>query len=475
MPAKLVKKTNTLAAKKKLGRVNNKASAKKALKSKKASKPKKSSKPVKESKEAKEETKKQVKKVNNKPSSFDVSGIGIGPPRVRAVLMKVALNPEEAKVREALSKAANRPAKVKPTKENPNPKQPKQGPQIKVRNLPKEVLVVVDKAEESHTDTLRSHYERDVLAGFSDKERAKYQAGKKAALKEGKTLKEYNLSFNKAFYSKFKNFLKDNDNYVLGGKYDEWSRASALVNKLCTRLSGNTRSIVAAYLDCIVEQYTKNGIYNCLKEKRKIVQLRHALTQTEGFEKRVPLDQFVKTFKTYDNALCWVEEFSAAREHLKKLKAEDKPVDNFELPAYPETDDQYDFSGYVGEICRSIKNNLTKEDLPEPDIDATNISVSKEFRRFGSYLVYEAILRIGKCLAASVKRSNVKTVSDTSVWHTLDQIHNVCGSDFEPIRTTMVARLDKYEKWLAQRKKLRQDARKEDTEVDVDLDATEFD
>lgn len=424
---------------------------------------------VRKNKTAKKVPAKPKRQHNVNPAPYDYAGLGIGPARVKKVLTMEALNPREAMVRRALLKAENRPVKPKPTKEVPNPALPDQGPQVSIEKLDPAVLAVVREAEKAHADSLMEDYEREVVKKYDETKRDSYLAARKeASAKDNFNLHTFNLSQDKKFYDGFAAYCQENDSYLLTrkvkdeetgeewDKYNQWTRATALVNKLCTRLSQETRNILAGYLDNLVIQYARNGLHNCLKDNRSIVQLHHALTVSEGFTDRVPLDAFARTLDNYQLALSWVEACRETREEVRQHKAKGHEVEA-ELPAYPDPEYNEDFDGYVVDLCRSVRIRMAEEQTVAANkqkyLDA---SISSDFKRFCSFIIYEAILRVGAILKAEVALNNVKTVSEKLMYHALHQIHNACGIDFEPVRHDLETRLEKFGKWREERR----DARK---------------
>ncbi len=395
---------------------------------------------------------------NTRPTSLDVTGIGIGSARVKQVLSFRSLNPREAQVRAAIIKAANRPKKPKPTKEDPNPEMPEQGKQIPVNELPEGVLSVIRDAEAKHMANLREQYERDYLHNMDSKTKAAYQAAKrKASAADNFVLEEFNRSFDPTFYNGLNEYVSTKDCYVARRDnkhvYDEWDRAMALVNRLCTRLSGNTRYIIASFLDCVIEQFAYNGISNCLAEGKTTVQLRHALHESEMFNEHVPVAPFIKTFKSYGLAQRWFQACELTRKQAEETRASSGKRVKAKCPAYPTYEDEKDFKKYITDICRSVKMR-SAQDTPDPEIreNCLKTNISHEFRAFGVQVVNETILRIGACLRESVERSNVRTISDAMVMHVLKQIHNVCGMDFNAVNETMSRRLALFERYRAERK-----------------------
>jgi len=409
------------------------------------------------------ETKKRL--YNIKPTSLETTGICIGPARVRSILINKSLNPREHYVRNAIIQAENKPTKPKPTKQNPNPQIPEQGPQVAVEDLAADVVSVIEEANALHNNNIRDSYEKKVLKNMTAKKRESYISARKDAQVTARNtntkfdLESFNKQYDPKFYKGFKKFIKENDTYILNKKdskgnvkYNQWSRAIALVNKLSIRLSGNTRYIVASFLDNIVEQYAYNGIHNCICDNKHMVMIRHALKQSDGFNKRVVLDRFIKTFDNYDKTLRWVFEC----EQIKKQNSEDK-TEKLAMPVYYESEYDSDFHRYVGEICRSVKMRLANGCSDEQKKEQyLGTSVSSEFKKFCSYVIYEAILRIGSLLQITVKRDNVKTVSDNMVWYALEQIHKTTGIDFSTTKSLMENRLAKFYSWCQKRKEARQ-------------------
>ncbi len=418
--------------------------------------------------------------VNVKPAPIDFSGIGIGPAKVKKVLMHHAFNPKEHAVRQDILKAENRPVKPKPTAEVPDPAMPDQGPQVSVDKLPKATLEVVRAAERAHHQALNSDYEHHVVSQMSDADKKAYQdARKKAAESDEFDLRAFNISRNKKFYAGFDAWCKENDSYALGRivkdkkgvereRFNQWSRAMALVNKSCLRLSNGVRDILACYLDNLVSQYARNGIVNCVAEDHSNLQLRHALTPSDGFDERVPMDAFARTLDGYQLALNWIESCRQTREEIrdtrKRIKAGEIEGDSVsaDLPEYPDPKYDENFEGYVVEICRSVRMQMAESQKTAADKEKYhNIKVSENFKRFCSIIIYESILRIGSHLKEVVELKDVKTVNEDIMYHTLKQVSNICGIPFDPIRVDMKNRLEKFRAWCLERRDARRAKRKE--------------
>jgi hypothetical protein len=442
---------------------------------------------------------------NMKPTALDETGIGIGSARVKKAMTAEALNQLEHSVRTALEQAENKPVKQKlsaeDVKNGVESKEPEQGAQIPISQLPEFVKKVVADADESYTRTLREDFERQQIhgvktgdetkGGMTAKESAKYYAAKKVAQKLARSstapfdVVVFNRSYNPKFYDGLDAWLDANDKHSLKLPGNtEWSRAISLVNKLCIRLSGNTRKIVATFLDHIVEQYAENALVNCLAEGRNIILLHHALTKTDGFNDRVPLDRWVQTFHQYSVSLNWIYERRNLREKVTDARKAGETISEVVYPEYPRNDSVYNFEGYVNDICRSVKKRLAdQQPTEEKKLLFRKASVSQDFKEFCSSIVYEAILRIGTCLRKTVDHDDVKTISDKMVMYVLDQLHCSSGVVFDPVRNSMLERLERFSTWSEARKDLRaknknktaddEDDDDEDDDVDVDVEDDE--
>jgi hypothetical protein len=438
---------------------------------------------------------------NTKRPPILVSGIGLGPARVKHALYNHSLNVLECKVRSAILKAENKPVKPKKTVENDNPVLPPQGPQVPISKLSSEVQELVKKAELHYERSLREAYERDYLSQLEAKDAnlyLQYTTTRKASKSNPNfNSEEFNQTFDKNFYAGFPAYKLEHDNYQVGKpssnvngtsgvKYNEWTRAVALINKLCIRVSGHTRTIIACFLDRIVEQYARNGIYNCTLDGKKIVKIEHAIQEGEQFMDIVPLSPFVKTFLHYSQVLKWLEACQDAREQHRAQKQQGvDPLPALVEPEYPTPYSGHYFEGYVNDICRGVRITMSEEtqDAAKKAL-YLEMSVGADFKRFCSFVVFEAILRIGDCLHILVETSGVKTISDAMVRQALSMIHASCGIDFASTNTVMnnclakhkefnTLRKDKRKEDRANKSKLKQEVEAEDEEQEAETEEQE--
>jgi hypothetical protein len=447
-------------------------------------------------KKGKSKSNKAKRPHNVKPTALDDSGIGIGPAKVKKVLMHVAFNPVEYAVRQALHKAENKPIRPKPTPENPNPEMPPQDVQTPVDKLDNSVLKIIHAAEAAHQQSLVEDYESSVVARMKKENLEQHkeytEARKKASEKDGFNLRNFNTSHDSHFYDGLDAFCAENDSYSLDRmvkdeetgeereRFNQWTRAMALVNKMCIRLSSGVRDILACFLDNLVIQYARNGIHNCVAEKLSNLQLRHALSATKGFDERVPLDKFARSLYGHELALDWIEACQRTREEIKDIRHKIKQGKikgatdlDITMPEYPDPEYDENFEGYVVEICRSVRMQMASEQKVAADKAAYhNIKISEYFKKFCSIIIYESILRIGDHLKETIALKDVKTVNETLMYHSLRQLCKICGIDFASIEADMKVRLEKFKVFCNNRREKRRNKRKTDA-VLADVEETE--
>lgn len=252
----------------------------------------------------------------------------------------------------------------------------------------------------------------------------------------------------------------------------------ALVNKSCIRLSQGVRDILACWLDNLVVQYARNGIVNCVAENHSNLQLRHALTPSDGFDERVPMDAFARTLGGYQLAVNWIESCRQTREEIRELRKKIKKGEvegdsvSADMPDYPDPEYDENFETYVVEICRSVRMQLADAQKTAADkAQYHNIKISENFKKFCSIIIYESIQRVGEHLKDVVELKDVKTVSAPLMYHALKQVSNICGIAFGPIKADMTARLEKYRTWCKERRELRRANRKAKDSAEAEAEA----
>lgn len=488
-------------------------------------------------------------------TNLDMSGIGIGPAKVKKILTHTCFNKREYDARTEILKSENKLV-AKPTKDNPDPVTNTKVPSSPKNPIPvcdikdENVQEVLRHAEEEHLKSLYEDYVHDVVKHMNDKDRyikerkeaskspnfdlrafnlefdkkfyddfprwcelndlysinrevtktdsasvvEKYEeyvlstmepAKKAQYLKERKEaskrpnfdLSSFNRSYSKTFYSGYDAWLKEADlpesssessskkeekrrTISLGVlKYNQWTRAAALINKSCFRLSNNVRDILACYLSNMVVQYAKNGVYNAIRENSKHIKLQHALMRHDAFDDLVPVDPFVRSLDGYQMAVNYVNELERVYDEKRDVESGGNKT-TVTPPEYP--DPKYDetFENYVGDICKSVRYHMAVNDtLGLNDKDKYyRLQIKADFKKFCSIIIYESVLRVGNFLKEYLVMHNVKTVKEQLMYHALKQISNLCGIDYTPVEVELKQNLEKFKKWCDVRKKKRNES-----------------
>ncbi len=419
------------------------------------------------------------------PSTLDTNGLAIAGSRVKAVLVSV-LNEEENRVRRAIMKAENKPVTPKPTKENPNPTTPPQGAQTPVDKLPKDILEYLQRAEQEHEENLHSAFEKHVVASMSDEIRSAYNVALAQAKANAEVSNQefnvrafnasYNASFNQAAYQEYKNLndtlsmnktKKSADGEVI--KYNQWTRAMALVGKNCVRLSENARYILASFLDNLMLQCAMYSIENCVTSKLHTINAYHLLPKLSNYKETAPLFRFILTLDNYERAVEWYHKCLEVKARNKSILDSDKHLAKPELfdPKY-----DYNFESYITEVCKSAKMQFveSKKSAEEKQY-YQNLKVSSEYRALCSYIIYETIIRVGTMLKNYVNNLKVKTIKENIMYFILDQVLTSHGISFTETRQFIESHLVTYQVYKDLKKNVKNE--KKDMPTDSKKEALE--
>ena len=433
----------------------------------------------------------------------------------------------------------------------------------KFKELADDLKTVMNRAEQQHEANIMHAYEREHVDNYDETKRETYVNAKKDAkkaiddanasleekaandkanaveLRKGlKTFNEheFNLKFDPKFYDGVNAFKQEHDKFIIGKVYESksgltakgtvdgkktgvklvasnkqpvamsaWRRANSLVCKLYTRLSGNTRNLVACFLDYLVEQFALNGLHNALLDGEKKVSLEATLRRSDGYLKRTPLYRFAMTFNHFDAANKYLADkvnmdkakkaaaalakaqaklaaheakVEASRQAVDGDKDNDKhdaksvdksatdkhdaksvKSDEFRLE-YPKSTYEYSFDGYVGTICNNTLVKFANSAKPEDKEKLMQMSINKEVKQFCANLVYEAIVRIGDSLRDTVE-SRAKTISDAMVKNAIRQIHIMTGSQcdaFDKHQAVAMVKFNEIRKSRRDERKAERDA-----------------
>lgn len=390
---------------------------------------------------------KRISKVE--PSVLEISGICVGPARVKNILADKALNVSESLARDEIRKLAGRTVGDLMIKPRP------------LSSLPAEYAELLAKAESQHLDSLHTAYVNHKMKKLAEADQsslaslAKFKSEYKGTPANLAELKQLYSSYAADFYNGYDEFVAANDKLKVSAEMSEYNRAIALINKCRVRISKNTRFQIASYLDRLITDYIKCAVRSCVLRKKVSIRLEdfYSVHRPENFT-------FMYSLKAYHETFEWIKRRNEALEANKE--AADKKKLEYTLR------DVDEFSGYTTELFRYVKNVMSADStectalaaklnertlnggVPSKEhVDIVRkliltLQNSREAKRFCSYLIYDAICRIGKSLKETVDYEGVKTVSDSMVMHVLRLLHTSHGVDFSKMEAHIQSSLLKF-------------------------------
>lgn len=432
---------------------------------------------------------------NQKETDKQRTGLGIGHARVKNVLNRLVLHPDEWAARDEITKGANKPHRPKKTTDNPNPEMPEQGPQVPVSKMSKSTRDIVADAEAARQRQLLSNYVSDRVRKIPEDKRKLYYANRKAAVQKHRVaqkqlppderkefdLESFNKNYDSEFYDDFKNVHDDlND----PEKHTEWSRATNLISKQCTKVSTDAHLLLTAFLDQLVLQMADNGLRNCHAKGRKIVKVQHVLPPRDSVNgsDKIPLWNWLRTFDSTANAYQFLHNKEIIQAQAAEFRKKNRPVEVTD-PVLSETNHKYRFDSYATDLCRHRRMELADSESKELGADKASayhdINTSNDFKTFCTEVIIEAIYRVGEMLHNRITSDNHRTITLDLMEQTICAIHTACGMDYntdddDPDNTynTIFNDFDTYQEYCRKRKE--DNAERDNANDSGDEDAAEY-
>ncbi len=247
---------------------------------------------------------------------------------------------------------------------------------------------------------------------------------------------------------------------------DEWSRARALITKLCNRVSADAQSLVPIFLDYVIEQVARNAIYNCVEAGASIIKLSHAIDSSNNpdgddhstFVKRVPLHRLLGTLDEFEFGRA---AHAKIQDILAKYARDRKKASDTEKPVLPKYRLEHDvkrrsFSTYVCEICRHVKHSMITEENSRNSNhkrDYSKVSVSSEFKEFCTDIIYSLIRRISSMLIVTLNARGLRTVTVDMMREVIENMHCITGTEVKGTLEIVSQRLAQYLRSCENRKR----------------------
>ena len=404
---------------------------------------------------------KRPKKFNDKPTLSDICGLNLSVAKVKNIISNLCINKAPfMALKELRDNKVNDDTNVEV---DDSGKKQKKNYTFVLDGLSQNTLDYLEVAQQSFLDYNRELHSKKKVKNMSEENRKSYNDARKNALanhlsstKDTHLFKsnEFDLlAFNTTWD---KNFYSDMD--VVDWKSlqnkELYEYCTNIVNKMKVRFNSESKVFVTAFIECIVKQLVVNGTVNCVQEGKKIIKLEHALQTTNADFKELfslyPLITHLPTFTQYkENQLNVVDTGEVSTENVDS-------VDNVESMDDDHVDRKYKFNHYVSELCRTVKNELSRKDKPNNETESNyyTTSVSKVFKVFCSNLIVELIKVFGELLKIEVNSRNIKTVNYNVIHTLLQLVHTVHGlnNNLENTVEFIQEQYSVYQKFLENRK-----------------------
>jgi hypothetical protein len=421
--------------------------------------------------QAEVESKKSKRKINMNPTLAEKAGLNISVARVKNIVDTFILNKAEYDASREVRDAHHPPSKDAEGKVVKDA----EGKVVSLASVPiaslsSETQALIQKAKRFHDRAQKEEWEKTALSKMSADAKEKYQAARRAAkdafedsmrcipeFERGAfDLETFNVSHNKNFY---KGFVE------VKSEEDEWSVALSQLSKLRVRFSSNSKILLSAFIELILRQLATNGTLNCVKRKKKIIKLSHALDHTD--DPQFSLYSVITNTKTYKKYLATKPKESESED--EKDDAEDaapEPDENAEGP-----DSRPNFRFYVSEICRDARMRLASgDDAADNVYNLTN--VSRDFKDFCNDLIFEVVGTLGRMILTEINTRGVKTLNDVIMKTVIEHLHSAYSIDFRPSLQFIEQATTKYITFVKNRRETRKsdDSGKKADEYDVEYE-----
>lgn len=366
---------------------------------------------------------KNSRKINNKPLSSEKTGMNVSPAKVKNIISNYVLNHD-------IYKAIN---EVKYLQRNEKP----------LSEISDETKSLISEISNDITASKRRQYERNKYEGLSQDEKKRYLDEKntfKSKLdkndKASYDIQKFNLSFDDKFYDDFSCDLSFSNDY---------NQLIKAIAKSKFRFSYNSRIYLSSFIELIIRQIAYNSIYTCVKNNRKIIQVEHNLVKHPELSNG--------EYSLFN----MVRNLNVSQEYLEK-----SDTDEVVLLENLTKEKQNQFKYYISETCREIKQELSSK-FPSDNYIYNSTSISKNFKNYGSSVVCEVLIIIGKMIKVEVEFRSVKTVNDSVIKTVLSQLHTANNIDFISTKEFIDLVSKKYSDYIITKKN-----EKEKTNKDTD-------
>ncbi len=433
---------------------------KKDVEEKKVLKTKKDEQPIDIKEEPEEEKKvKKAKKINDKPTLSDNCGLNLSVAKVKNIMSNLCINEEPFLALKELKE--HKVLEEEKSEENSDGKKKKRAFTFTLKGLSSQTISYLEKAYDSNLESLKESFSKNRIKMMDEVTKKDYLQKRKDAVIAHQLDQKNDHLFHSHEFNTTKFNTEWDKNFYEDMEIPEWKTLEdmelydycvTLINKMKVRFNSESKIFVTAFVEHIIQQMVLNGTINCVASGKKIIKLDHALdTSTEGFESRFslyPLILNLETFQKIRQEDSTSEEVESESETKAETLEEEEKVDR-----------KYQFKYYVAELCRTVKMELARADMPDNITQSVyfHTSVSKVFKNFCSNIIVDLIRMFGEVLKVEVSTRNIKTVNYTIIQTLVKVVHIVYGLNTQLDETVQFIqkRYRAYQKFIEERKNKR--------------------
>lgn len=401
--------------------------------------------------EEKKVVEKTPKKINVKSTLADICGLNLSVAKIKNIISNLCINKgtfmslKEMKEHRVVSASTDENAPENFT--------------FTLEGLSHDTLTYLDACTFSINESKGLLHSRKVTRDMSKDETAKYNEAKRVAMnifqmeqKNGHLFQQFefnltafNVSYNPHFY---KQMEEQDSEWKLLKDQALYSHCVNVVNKNKVRFNSESKIFITSFVEYIVKQLVISGTKNCIADKKKIIQLNHALDKPAAEFTMFPFISGSVAYKKY------MSEMDASKESVES-EAEMEPdmeIDPETIGYDDDSDRKLQFRYYVAELCRNVRMELSAQDKGL-DIESkyNQTSVSRLFKQFCSNVVIELLQMFGNVLKVEVTSRQVKTVNYSIIGALVQNAHIIHGLDYVPTINFIQEKYNIYNTFLKTR------------------------
>jgi hypothetical protein len=415
--------------------------------------------------EEKKVVEKSAKKINVKSTLADICGLNLSVAKVKNIISNLCINKEtfmslkEMKEHRVMTGAATT---TKSAEEFT----------FTLSGLSPETLTYLDACTLSINESKGLLYSRKVTRDMSKEDAAKYNEAKRIATasfqdsqKNGHLFQQFEFNLTAFNISYDADFYKGMEDFESGWKslmdVELYTHCVNVVNKNKVRFNSESKIFITSYVEYIVKQLVINGTKNCIDDKKKIIQLSHALSNPMAEFTMFPFISGSMVYKNYMNKTQGSED-SVESEADAEVETD---IDPETIGIDDSSDRKLQFRYYIAELCRNVRMELSAaDDVADIESKFNQTSVSRNFKQFCSNMVIELLGMFGSILKVEVQSRQVKTVNYNIIGALVQNTHIIHGLDYAPTVNFIQEKYNIYNTFLTERS-LKRDASASSTVV----------